>query len=505
MRKILFKDLFDFAEKSSLQAGKGLNEGQYPFYTSSKTQSKYFNNYQFSGENLIFGTGGEPSIHFNNNKFAVSTDCLVARPNSETALFNPKFVFYYLQYNIAILEAGFRGAGLKHISKAYIANISIPLPEFGPQNQIVAVLDNATQILENGRKLDEYLDQLCISTYFSMFGDEVNSAWQTVNLSKLALDKRGSMRTGPFGSNLKHSEFTATGSVRVLGLDNVVTNNFGEGNVRFITMDKFNALKNYQIFPRDLLIALMGTGTTGKSAVVPDDIPLSINTKHLAAISLDPELANPYYVSYTVHKNQSVINQIALKNKGAVVPGINLTVVKGLKLKVPPISLQNKFEDILKCVEATKLKVHLRNEEIALLLEILKYISFTGQLKINIENFSFDDQMVEFLEKEQSAKKSLPKSDLLIAELKKLVFNKFNGKSFTFSQLEQAVNEAGKRIDYERIYPEDQDGLKDFVFHCLQEGENETLSFLNQKFVLDKNRDTEKKKDNSRIVFEINN
>ncbi|HMG69098.1 MAG TPA: hypothetical protein VK588_15480, partial [Chitinophagaceae bacterium] len=155
--------------------------------------------------------------------------------------------------------------------------------------------------------------------------------------------------------------------------------------------------------------------------------------------------------------------------------------------------------------EATKLKVHIRNEEIALLLEILKYVSFTGKLNVNIENFSFDDQMVEFLEKEESAKKALPKNDLLIAELKKLVFNKFNGKSFTFSQLEQAVNETGKRIDYERIYPEDQGGLKDFVFHCLQEGENETLSFLNQKFVLDKSRDTEKKKDNSRIVFEINN
>lgn len=500
MRKVLFKDLFDFLDKSSINAGSGLSEGLYPLYTSSKIISKFFNNCQFAGEHLIFGTGGEASVHYNNDKFSVTNHCLVAKPNNQKVLFNAKYVYYYLQHNIAVLEAGFHGAGLKNISRNFIANISIPLPEFGIQNQIVTVLDTSTKILASGYKLHEHFDELITSIYFSTIKSE---GLMPHLLSDLALDKKGSMRTGPFGSNLKHSEFLLNGEVRVFRLDNVVSNSFDKSSSKYITKEKFLQLKSYQVFPRDLLIALMGTGTTGKSAVVPDKIPLSINTKHLAAISLDPEKANPYYISYTIQKDDYVINQIALKNKGAVVPGINLHVVKNLKINIPSISIQNKFESFLKNIEQIKAKVSKRNQDLILLTEILKYLSFTGGLKVNIEHFSFDHQMVDFLEKEEKAKKSLPANELHIKDLKKIVYDKFTGKSFSFNQLEQALRSAGKILEYEKSHNDDLAGLKDFVFQCLTIGPNDTMPFLNQKFILDKNRDSEKNKDNSRIVFEI--
>ena len=37
-----------------------------------------------------------------------------------------KFVYYYLKGNINILADGFRGTGLRHLSKEYFSNIEIP-------------------------------------------------------------------------------------------------------------------------------------------------------------------------------------------------------------------------------------------------------------------------------------------------------------------------------------------------------------------------------------------
>jgi restriction endonuclease S subunit len=52
-----------------------------------------------------------------------------------------KYIYYYLSLNIEILQKGFMGVGLQHISKEYINNIKIPIPCLEKQQTIVAYLD----------------------------------------------------------------------------------------------------------------------------------------------------------------------------------------------------------------------------------------------------------------------------------------------------------------------------------------------------------------------------
>ena len=144
MRTEKFKILFDFASKSNVKAGDGLDEGNFPFYTSSSTLKKRIDKAQHFDEALIFGTGGSASVHFAGEPFATSTDCIVAITKHEDL--NAKFVYYYLFGNIHLLERGFKGAGLKHISKKYIENIDIPILPIETQNKIIAVLDKASSI-----------------------------------------------------------------------------------------------------------------------------------------------------------------------------------------------------------------------------------------------------------------------------------------------------------------------------------------------------------------------
>jgi len=144
MNTVKFDDLFHFQQKSKIKAGDGfkLGEAKYPFYTSSNILTKSINEYLFDVESLIFGTGGLASIHICSEKFAVSTDCFVTQPKDKKEVYS-KYVYYYLSGNLYILENGFKGAGLKHISKDYLAKIQIPLPPLTQQKKIAAILDAA--------------------------------------------------------------------------------------------------------------------------------------------------------------------------------------------------------------------------------------------------------------------------------------------------------------------------------------------------------------------------
>lgn len=334
---ISIKDIFKFLKKSKIKAGEGLSEGKYPFYTSSNTLSRYLDYYEIEEESIILGTGGNASVHYCEGKFSVSTDCYVIQPKIDDV--STKYVYYYLSDNIYILEQGFKGAGLKHISKKYLQDIKIPLPPLQIQEKIVEVLDKAQELIDLRKKQIELLDELVRSEFLKTFCHETD--WDLVKTKDLAKKQKNSMRTGPFGSNLKHSEFVDEG-IAVLGIDNVVDNIFKWKKRRYITEKKYNELKRYTVYPGDVLISIMGT--TGRSAVVPNDISKAINTKHLACITVDKDKVSPYFLSYSIHTNPFILKQIKLRNKGAIMNGLNLTIIKELKIPLPPIEKQKKFE-----------------------------------------------------------------------------------------------------------------------------------------------------------------
>lgn len=248
MKFIKFSQIFDFQQKSNIKAGDGLAESDFPFFTSSPVLSKYFNSFQFDSPSLVFGTGGSASVHTTEKPFSVSTDCLVAqmKPNIKQK-FEIKFVYYYLSGNIWILEKGFKGAGLRHISKGYINNIDIPELSLKDQKKIVTILDEADALRRKRKQAINFLDEYLKSVFLEMFGDSNNN--ETVKLESLAKNSKGSMRSGPFGSDLRHSEFVDNG-IAVIGIDNAVKNKFEWSQRRYITAEKYQKLKRYTIFPR---------------------------------------------------------------------------------------------------------------------------------------------------------------------------------------------------------------------------------------------------------------
>ena len=357
-------DKFKFESPSKILASKGKTKGAYPFYTSSKLQSKFIDEFNYEGESIILGTGGSPSIHFQDKKFSVSSDCVVLQSQS----YSVKLLYYYLFGNIHLLYKGFQGAGLQHISKRYIEKIVIPDFESSVQNEIVATLDKIQSLIDKRKKTIFLFDEILYAHFMDRFWikNENFSKWTRTQVSEVLIPKKGS-RTGPFGSNLLKSEILSTGEVAVLGIDNAVNNIFQWGEKRFITSNKYETLKQFKVNPRDIIITIMGT--VGRSAVLPDTMPPAINTKHLAILTVDETKCNPYYLSYAIHSDPFIRFQIQHKKRGAIMDGINLNIIRNLQFSLPPIELQNKFEETYKFLLSSQNK---RKYSLEILEEMFK-------------------------------------------------------------------------------------------------------------------------------------
>jgi type I restriction enzyme S subunit len=185
------------------------------------------------------------------------------------------------------------------------------------------------------------------------------------------------MRTGPFGSTLRHSEFVDRG-IAVLGIDNAVQNRFAWAERRFITEKKYEKFERYTVRPGDVIVTIMGT--TGRSAVVPEDIPLAISTKHLAVITVDRSRVHPQFLSHAFHSDQTVLAQISAANRGAIMSGLNLGIIKRVRIRLPPLAAQQRFAYLVRTVSETRDRLSQASVEVDGLFDSLAQRAFRGVL-----------------------------------------------------------------------------------------------------------------------------
>lgn len=260
-------------------------------------------------------------------------------PHSPERL-SPAFLRRYLDSVVAELEKRAQGVAQLNINSTILRDLPIPIPSRPDQQRILDVLDRADALRAKRREALVRLDELTESVFLDMFGVP-DPAWPAHTVDSLTSGAaKGTIRTGPFGSQLLHSEFTDKG-IAVLGIDNAVSNEFAWAKPRFITEQKFGELSRYRVRPGDVLITIMGT--VGRCAVVPDDIPVAINTKHLCCITLDQDRCLPEFLHAYFLRHPTAKNYLRSTAKGAIMAGLNMEIIKKLPVALPPVELQAAF------------------------------------------------------------------------------------------------------------------------------------------------------------------
>ena len=305
--------------------------------------------------------------------------------NQGFANFEPKpgmdvrFLAYALQFFTPQISLLAGSTTFKEVSRGSIKKFKIPVPPPSEQQLIVKILDQADALRRLCAEAVAKAEGVVPALFQRMFGNAAPSRdkWPVKPIAELVEQRKGAIRTGPFGSQLHHAEFVADG-VPVLGIDNVVTNRFRWTKARSLPVEKFLRFERYRVFPDDVLVTIMGT--TGRVCVAPSDLPECISTEHLCVLSFDRAKVEPVYVWASLLFDGEVRGQVKSAGHGAIMEGWNTTIVKRLRLRQAPLDLQRDFVKRVQAVEALddeRVKCRAKIEE---LFRALMHRAFSGEL-----------------------------------------------------------------------------------------------------------------------------
>ena len=171
---------------------------------------------------------------------------------------------------------------------------------------------------------------------------DVPAGWEWARLNDLALYKKG-----PFGSSITKAMFVPESdeAIKVYEQKNAINKNAHLGHY-FISQEKYQELKGFEIFPGDIIVSC--AGTIGETFVMPSDMRKGIINQALMKIHLYDNSIKDFYLMYFDNKLKSLANEqgygMALKN----IPPFS--VLKQYLIPIPPKAEQEKILERIKII-----------------------------------------------------------------------------------------------------------------------------------------------------------
>jgi type I restriction enzyme S subunit len=169
---------------------------------------------------------------------------------------------------------------------------------------------------------------------------ELPAGWAWKPLQSLTKNPRQDVVDGPFGSDLKASEYVSEG-VPIARLQNIDRNAFVTKNIRFLTLEKAQDLARHEFKPDDILITKLGD-PLGKACIVPESIGRGVIVADLVRVRPDENQVDRRYLTYAINSPE-IIKQFELHTKGTTRPRINLSVLRQLPIPVAPREVQGEI------------------------------------------------------------------------------------------------------------------------------------------------------------------
>ena len=230
----------------------------------------------------------------------------------------------------------------KEVSRSTLRKYQIHVPPLAEQERIVKLLDEADELRKLRAQADRRTTALLPALFQEMFGSPATNplAWPIESVGSLFDGARGGAKCGPFGSALKKHEYVETG-VPVWGIPNVLPNQFVEAASLFISEKKFNELSAYAVQPGDLLFSR--AGTVGRICVATPTVKDSIMGSNLIRLALDRRKVVPEFFSTLMTFFAKDVGRLRANIDEGAYSFMNTTVLKTLRIYVPPLPLQKEF------------------------------------------------------------------------------------------------------------------------------------------------------------------
>ena len=195
---------------------------------------------------------------------------------------------------------------------------------------------------------------------------EIPEVWEAKKIKYLINPHKNALKTGPFGSQLKGSELDSDGKYRVYNQRNVLDNDFDK-EFDFINDDKFLSLKEFEIFPNDILVTTRGT--IGHCSIFPDNKPKGVLHPCLIRIQLNPKLMINSWLTTYINNSISFKENVELNSNATTIDVIYGYTLREVIIPTPPLPEQ---KQIAKYLDLKTAKIDSLIEKKKRLIELLK-------------------------------------------------------------------------------------------------------------------------------------
>jgi type I restriction enzyme, S subunit len=153
-----------------------------------------------------------------------------------------------------------------------------------------------------------------------------------------------SIKTGPFGSDLKVSDYISNGKYKVYTQENIISNNFSIGD-KYITEEKYNQLKSCKINSGEILVSTRGT--LGVFSLLNNkSYEQGIIHSSVIKFKLKKNKSNSFFLyqlNYLPHIKQYIMTNSSVN----AIPALYSRDIKEITIYNPSLENQNKIANYL--------------------------------------------------------------------------------------------------------------------------------------------------------------
>lgn len=304
---------------------------------------------------------------------------LLLRLNPKIAV--PKYLLYYLKSSP--IRKYFQTRCKKAVNQASInqktiIKIRVPVPPLIAQKKIAAILDKAEETKRLRAQADEIAGKLIQSVFLEMFGDPVENpkGWKLATLESLCDE----IYRYPTFYGFDYSE----NGIPVVRISNIHSDGMLDSdlsNYAFIAPEISKKFPRTILELNDILMAVRGDGSTAKRIGMVNHMAIvgSNISPNLIRFKTSGHMLNPFFFFYLLisKSGQKLLERYVTRTAKKT---ITATELKKIKIILPPLPLQQKFEVTVKRIRFIEQNQTCSYQEIDNLFNILMQKAFIGGL-----------------------------------------------------------------------------------------------------------------------------
>lgn len=327
------------------------------------------------------------------------------------------------------IELQSSGTTRKRIARGKLAELNLPIPPAAEQARIAAKLDELLAHVDTLKARIDGIPALLKRFRQSVLAaavsgrltevwraentpseaESIGNGWKVVRLDRLSANEKYSLAIGPFGSNLKVSDYQEEGKPLVF-VREIRAERFGdEKKTKFISPEKFAELSAHQISGGDILITKMGD-PPGDVAIYPENAPEAVITADCIKLRVNDSMVMRKY-AYFQMKSEVFKKKVQEISAGVAQQKVSLGNFRDLSLLVPSLEEQaeivRRVEQLFAFADQLQARVNTAQARIDRLSQSILAKAFRGELVPQDPN---DEPASVLLERIKAQRAAAPKA-----------------------------------------------------------------------------------------------